>query len=270
MRNRLFRLVCLAVPTAAAVLFAGPATAATRIDAAGPIDYVALGDSYSSGVGAGGYDPLSGICLRSSRSYAPLWADSHRISSFWFVACGGATADDVRNWQVWFVNSGTDLVTVSAGGNDVGFASTVITCQLGSDSACLNAIASGRQKAENELPGKLDSLYSAIRQRAPHARVVVMGYPRLLETGDCPGGMSLVKRQALAEGANHLAAIISGRARAAGFSYVDTRPLYSGHGICSDTAWINGFLTGGVFESFHPTRTGYVNGSLAALRARIG
>jgi lysophospholipase L1-like esterase len=265
MRSRLFRLVCLAVPTAAAVLFAGPAAATTT-----PVDYVALGDSYSAGVGAGGYDPLSGICLRSPHSYAPLWARSHQTSSFWFVACGAATVDDVRNFQIWFVNSHTDLVTISAGGNDVGFATTVVTCQLGSDSACLNAIATGRQKAETELPGKLDSAYAAIRQRAPHARVVVMGYPRLLETGSCPGGMSLVKRQALAEGADHLASVISGRARAAGFEYVDMRPVYAGHGICSDTPWINDFLTGGVFESFHPTRTGYASGSLSALRDLIG
>jgi lysophospholipase L1-like esterase len=264
MRSRLFRLVCLALPTAAAVLFAGPAAAAA------PVDYVALGDSYSSGVGAGGYDPLSGLCLRSPRSYAPMWAQSHAVSSFWFVACGGATTDDVRNYQLWFVNSGTDLVTITIGGNDIGFASTVITCQLGSDSACLQAIANGRQKAETELPAKLDGLYSDIRQRAPRARVVVLGYPRLLETGSCPGGMSQVKRQALADGANQLAGIIAGRAGAAGFTYVDVRAAFAGHGICAGTPWINDFLSSGIAESFHPNRSGYTSGYLPALRARIG
>ncbi|HZE00246.1 MAG TPA: lipase, partial [Pseudonocardiaceae bacterium] len=54
---------------------------------AGVGDYVALGDSYSSGVGTGVYDPTSGPCARSPLSYPPLWVAEHHPASFGFVAC---------------------------------------------------------------------------------------------------------------------------------------------------------------------------------------
>jgi hypothetical protein len=49
--------------------------------------YVALGDSYSSGVGAGSYISSSGDCKRSTKAYPYLWAASHSPSSFAFTAC---------------------------------------------------------------------------------------------------------------------------------------------------------------------------------------
>src|SRR5437763_11621742 len=69
--------------------------AAAPAQAAAPVSYVALGDSYSAGVGAGGYEASSGLCSRSPRSYTALWAGSHTVASFTSVACGGATTTDV-------------------------------------------------------------------------------------------------------------------------------------------------------------------------------
>ena len=61
---------------AAAVAATVPITAtAAPAHAAAPVDYVALGDSYSSGVGAPPY--LSGGCSRSNNSYAAQWAATH-------------------------------------------------------------------------------------------------------------------------------------------------------------------------------------------------
>jgi hypothetical protein len=51
--------------------------------------YVALGDSYSSGVGSRSYYP--GPCERSPLSYAPLLAARLKVTEFDFRACGGAT-----------------------------------------------------------------------------------------------------------------------------------------------------------------------------------
>ncbi len=58
-------------------------------------NYVALGDSYSSGVGAGDYTSESGGCDRSPNAYSALWAASNAPASYVSVACSGATTADV-------------------------------------------------------------------------------------------------------------------------------------------------------------------------------
>lgn len=82
------------------------------------LDYVALGDSYSSGLGSGSYDSGSGDCKRSSKAYPSLWAAANSPSSFAFTACSGARTGDVTGSQLGPVNSGTDLVSITVGGND--------------------------------------------------------------------------------------------------------------------------------------------------------
>ena len=269
MRRWLTRLAVLVAPAAVVPLFALPASPAF---AAAPVDYVALGDSYSSGVGAPPYDPASGSCLRSPRGYPQLWATSHTVSSFQFVACGGATTDDVLGSQVAALNANTDLVSITIGGNDVGFASTLSSCVLGSDSACVNAVNAGRTAATTTLPARLDNTYAAIRARAPNARVVVLGYPRLISpTGSCGlFNLSTVKRTALNEGADVLAGVIAGRASAAGFVHVDARARFEGHGACGSSPWINRFNLLSVTESFHPNATGYAQGYLPLLNGVTG
>lgn len=62
------------VTTALALTGASAAASAQLPTATG---YVALGDSYSSGVGAGSYDSASGSCKRSTKAYPALWAAAH-------------------------------------------------------------------------------------------------------------------------------------------------------------------------------------------------
>jgi lysophospholipase L1-like esterase len=254
--------LALAVPVA--IGFAAPAYAAG-------IRYAALGDSYSSGVGTGNYDPASGACERSPQSYAPLWAAAHAVASFAFAACGGATTDDVRANQLSGLSAGTTLVTITIGGNDAGFATVLTTCLLGTDAICDAAVGTARAYATTVLPGKLDRTYAAIRSHAPNARLVVLGYPRLFElTASCGLlGMSLHKRTTLDQGADALAGVTAGRAAAAGATFVDARPGFAGHGICASSAWING-LTLPVTDSFHPKVSGYRYGYLPALTASTG
>src|SRR5882757_565247 len=104
--------------------------------AAGP-RYVALGDSYSSGVGAGSYDSASGSCDRSTKAYPALWAAAHSPASFAFTACSGAKTADVVRSQLGPVNSSTGLISVTVGGNDAGFADVMTTCVLGSTTTCV-------------------------------------------------------------------------------------------------------------------------------------
>ncbi|CAM04444.1 GDSL-like lipase/acylhydrolase family protein [Saccharopolyspora erythraea NRRL 2338] len=252
--------------TLATTVIAAPAFAA---DAA--TNYVALGDSYSSGVGSREYFEDSGDCLRSPKSYAQLWADAHGVDSFTFNACSGATTDDVNSGQLDGLGADTTLVTISVGGNDVGFSSVVQDCLLGNDEGCDNAVSAAEEKGRSELPGKLDTTYANIKQAAPNAEVVVLGYPRLNQpTGGCGiPGFSEAKRQRINAGADVLAEVISERASAAGFTYADTRDAFEGHGVCSSSEWING-PSNPLQESFHPNTSGYAEGYLPVLNSVTG
>ncbi|MDH6462422.1 lysophospholipase L1-like esterase [Micromonospora sp. A200] len=253
-------LVALFATVLGVVLVPGTAQAAT-------VNYVALGDSYSSGVGAGPYD-LS-TCLRSEKSYAPLWAAANAVTSFRFPACGGAVTADVINSQVNSLSTSTTLVTVTIGGNDAGFADVITSCRFGSTSTCTNAVNESKSFATSTLPGRLDATYAAIRNRAPNARLVVLGYPRLFETNYCGLlAMSTYKRTILNEAADLLATIIADRARAAGATFADTRPFFAGHGVCAADPWIRD--VSGVIEAYHPNAAGYRYGYLPALNAVLG
>ena len=251
----------LSVPAAGTAHAAAASRApAARLAVAAGDDYVALGDSYSAGVGAPG---MSGLCLRSEQGYPPLWAEEIDAGSFRTVACFGAETDDVRTLQTWALGPSTDVVTLSVGGNDVGFASTMLTCTLASVSSCLDTVDEARRKIRDELPADLERTYAAVRDRAPSAEVLVLGYPRLFEESACPGGPALAKRQALNDAADDLSAATAAAAREAGFRYVDVRGVFAGHGVCGSDPWINrAALSVG---AFHPNAAGYRDGYLAAL-----
>lgn len=244
--------------------FAIPAQAATG-------KYVALGDSYSSGLGAGNYGS-SGACKRSSGAYPQLWANAVAPSAFTFAACSGARTGDVLSGQISAVTSDTALVTISIGGNDAGFADVMITCNTSSDSTCVSRNNDAQNYARNTLPALLDGVYNAIRSRAPSARVIVVGYPHMYKLGgSCIVGLSDTKRAAINTSADVLAQVTSGRAAAAGFTFMDGRSAFSGHEICATRPyWLHSVSLTAIDESYHPTATGQSSGYYPALRAITG
>lgn len=247
---------------AAVIALANPASAA-------PVNYIALGDSYSSGLGTGSYDGTSGSCKRGPYAYPALWAAATAPASFKSVACSGARTGDVIS-QAAAVTTGTNLVTVQVGGNDAGFTDVVTTCTFGSDQDCVNRVNQSKAYIANTLPGLLTNVYGTIRSKSPSARVVVLGYPRLYKVpGSCNVGLSDTKRAAINSGSDALHNTISARAGAAGFTYVDVRGAFTGHEICSSSWWLNS-LSWPVEESYHPNRAGHASGYLPALRAVIG
>ena len=258
--------VCaVASGTATAPAFAADSDSETAAE-----NYVALGDSYASGTGTRDYFEDSGGCLRSPKAYPQLWADSHGVASFTFAACSGAVTDDVNADQLGSLSADTTLVTISIGGNDIGFVDVITSCVAGTDESCDNAVNDAAAKAQNELPAKLDPTYANIRAAAPNAMIVVVGYPRINEMGDC--GIPLYseyKRQRINEGADELASVISDRASAAGFSFADPRDSFSGHGVCSSDEWING-PSNPIQESFHPDVDGHANAYLPTLNSVTG
>jgi lysophospholipase L1-like esterase len=267
MSRRTTVLACLVTSSLlTSIVIASPAAAAAD---ASTLDYVAMGDSYSSGVGAPGQ---TGLCLRSPYSYAAQWAKKNDPASFRTVACGGAKTNDVLLLQVPFLSRRTDLVTISIGGNDAGFAPSVISCTLGSDASCAATVETARSYITNTLPGALDRTYRAIKSRAPNARVIVMGYPRLFDVTNATcgiAGMSIAKRRLLNGGADDLAGMIGARAAAAGFTYVDVRDRFDGHGACAASPWINALTIIPPQDSFHPNISGYTSGYLPVLAAAL-
>ncbi|ACZ00420.1 Triacylglycerol lipase [Thermomonospora curvata DSM 43183] len=223
-------------------------------------EYVAMGDSYSSGTGAGNYTDI--LCTRSANAYPALWAAANPGTTFRFVACGGAQIPDVRRNQLSALSTSTTLVSISIGGNDAGFASTMLRCQLLTTLACRRAVEEGRDYVENQLPGELDALYAEIRRRAPQAKVVVLGYPYLYETGGICLSMNATKRQILKEGADVLNNVIAAAAHRAGFTFGDARPAFAGHGICASDPWIDS-------GNIHPTAKGHRLGYLPVLTGAI-
>jgi lysophospholipase L1-like esterase len=226
--------------------------------------YVALGDSYSSGVGAGDYGN-SGDCRRSANSYPQLWANSHDVSDFEFVACSGARTGDVLNDQVSALSANTTLATISIGGNDAGFVDVMADCTLGSDQACVDRVEVAKTYVRDSLPDLLDNVYDELRERAPNAEIVVMGYPKFYTlNGSCSVGLSETKRAAINSGADTLTEVTDKRAADAGFTFVDMRGPFTGHEICSGDRWLHS-LVWPIVESYHPTKEGQALGYLPAL-----
>ncbi|MFF9854343.1 SGNH/GDSL hydrolase family protein [Streptomyces litmocidini] len=250
---------------AASVGLAQPASAAATAGER----YVALGDSYSSGVGAGSYLSDSGSCQRSSKAYPSLWAAANAPTSFSFTACSGATTSTVKSSQLTPLDSSTTLISVTAGGNDVGFANVMQTCVLQSEATCVNAVNSAIAQINGTLPGSLSSLYGAIRSKAPQAHVVVLGYPHFYQlNGSCIAGLSETERAAINRGSDALNGMLAKQAADAGFSYSSVVDEFTGHEICSSAAWLHS-VSVPVSSSYHPTATGQSGGYLPAFRSAV-
>jgi lysophospholipase L1-like esterase len=255
-----------ALPALLAVLaLGGPAAASALAD-----NYVALGDSYSSGTGTRDYSFNSG-CQRGPYAYPALIDVDRPNTTLNFVACSGAKTADVLNNQVGSVTSATNIVTISIGGNDAGFSDVITQCALPWPWSCTTDISNAQSFIRNTLPAKLDSVYNAIKSRAPSAKVAVVGYPRLFMGVDCNGGtfFSTDEMTKLNQTADLLRDVTRGRATAAGFAFVDPIAAFTGHAVCSSSEWLNG-LSNPVGDSYHPNRNGHKLGYEPLVRSVIG
>ncbi len=253
-----------------ATLVAPGASAAPRTSVVGsgePIDYVALGDSFSAGplVPAQRLDPLG--CLRSTNNYPAFLADYLDVASYVDKTCSGAeTADlDQRRQatilpgpapapQVDVLTDATDLVTVGIGGNDYGlFGSMIEVCGKVAELDPTGAPCRRHFTDENGVDTKLRDaaaieadvvrVLRTVARRAPYAEVYVVGYPRLLPakgscravgfaTGDYAWGNRVQDR---------LNRSLARAAVRAGARFIDLDGASRGHDACAGAqAWING------------------------------
>lgn len=222
----------------------GTLTAATLTARKGGLaTYAALGDSYSAGemgiIGAyePGTDTAANHCHRSTNAYGPILNRANNLGTLRFVACSGAVTADMFNdnhsgnmdpssgtteaAQLTALDASTKTVTLTIGGNDVGFTDIITECVIGrfgilpvhSGSpdprgcahdpkftapvyARLRAL-DGTGTATTSTGLSIHSLLSVIEEahrRAPAATIYVGGYPRLFGAfqGECRVGTAWI------------------------------------------------------------------------------
>ncbi|MEV4339485.1 SGNH/GDSL hydrolase family protein [Streptomyces sp. NPDC049590] len=252
-------------------LGAAPAQGATSLD------YAALGDSYSAASGVLPIDLGSPLCLRSTANY-PHAIAARTGARLTDVTCGAAQTKHFTESQypgvapqADAVTADTDLVTLTIGGNDNGtFINAVTSCGTagvfsgGKGSPCKDKYGTS---FDDEIDAKtypaLKAALGAVRAKAPHARVAVLGYPWItpatadpsclvklpIAAGDVPYLHSL---QA------HLNAVVQRAAAETGAVYVDFAEASAGHDACqpAGTRWIEPLLFGQNIVPVHPNALG--------------
>jgi hypothetical protein len=179
----------------ALALLAVPVSA--RADTPSP-NYLALGDSYTAGPLIPPFEQPYG-CLKSGNNYPHLVASAIGLPLH-DASCSGATTDDMFSAQgvspgpnppqLDALDAGTQIVTLSIGGNDIGFSSiaqdcftlnpTGTPCQ---DKYVVNGVDEISRRIDDTAP-KVTNVVQAIHTRAPQAKVYVVDYlPILPESG---------------------------------------------------------------------------------------
>lgn len=249
-----------------------------------PPTYVALGDSYSANVFVRPWDESDG-CGRSERSYPRQVAEELGLD-LTDVTCGAAEVQDgilgpqpsakllgppsvppEGGWpekppQIEALDSSTDYVSVGIGGNSLGFGAIVTKClerglsTLGFWTPCEDYYTEG--DGRDWLAGKfaqLDYEYgemmTQIRERAPQAEVMVVGYPAIVpHNSGCKWGhwnqLGTVARGDMPwlDGVEReLNDLLARQADEHGATYVDTYDSSVNHGLCEADAgdrWMYG------------------------------
>ena len=247
---------------------------------------LALGDSFSSGQGAGSYEPDTNgdgnTCFRSRDAWPGLVAKRLRLVALPSLACSGAVIDHVIRSdpkrkqderdasQLSRIDNDPGLITITIGGNDAGFADVLKECVTGD---CVQAFdrPSGDVLANEaaKLARRLPAVYRAISGRAPRAKLVVVGYPRLFPeqrprrpSPSCAAWrridrfeVSYLNRSTLT-----LNAAIAAAAAEAGADFVDVTDAFKDHELgCAPGSYLNRLqVRPRLFPaSFHPNAAGH-------------
>lgn len=156
-----------------------------------PAQYVAMGDSYSSGEGnppfEGGTNTSSDKCHRSPMAYPRKVETSLNLGATAFVACSGATTNEIINAnaanneqpQINALSTDTQVVTITVGGNDIGFKDFASACVFSFCDTSTSIYATTMGSITNVLPGALKNAYEQILKDAPNAKIYVLDYPQV-------------------------------------------------------------------------------------------
>jgi len=246
-----------------------------------PAGYVALGDSYASGPLIPGQLPDPVACLRSDHNYPHLVAAALGLQ-LTDESCSGATTAAVESpetvvggtnpAQIDGLNDATAVVTVTLGGDNLGFVSLIEHClalsplgptRVGRTCRSHYDGAGGDQLAQAvaALAPKDDAVLQAIRAAAPSAKVFVVGYPDLLPSGTgCWPTVPFTRADVpyLPATELELDQMLRAEAEANHDVYVDTYTASEGHGACAPASsrWIEPLVPHSLAAPFHPNATG--------------
>jgi lysophospholipase L1-like esterase len=235
--------------------------------------YVAMGDSAAAGPLIPNQDPNL-PCLRSDQNY-PHVAAAALGARLTDVTCSGATVGDFSGHQFGFepaqydaLTPGTDLVSVTIGGNDIGLVQQVLGCinllpePLGL--SCKARLTAGGHdqlaEAAAKWAPKLGAAIDEIHRRAPHAKVLVTGYGTYIRKGGCRPVQPIWGRDSdyVQSSLGKLNAAIAGQARAHGASYVDLAAVSAGHDTCATPSqrYLEGLIPTSPAAPLHPNARG--------------
>ena len=229
--------------------------------------YVALGSSFAAGLGLGPREPGSPlVCLRSTQGYPHIVSAMTGLSLVDMSCSGSTTLHVLYGGQIFLgsqldaIGANTRLVTITSGGNDASYIGD-LTLASGRAGALGKVFWKGPKPiADRNFTGITDNfrtIVGTIRQRAPQAIIVLVGYPNILpERGDCA---NLGFGQGMADIGREIAARLQDATRTAaaqtGAIFVDMAAASMGHDACSRDPWVNGAapVKG---APFHPNEAG--------------
>jgi lysophospholipase L1-like esterase len=282
----------LALALSLCALAAVSASAATSSGLRG--DYVALGDSYTSGPLIPNQIIEAGMCGRSDHNYPHLIAPSLGATEFRDASCGGAETEDMTATQDLDygpdnppqfdrLDRDTKLVTLGIGGNDVGFGEIIDNCVSPTptghpctDHYVVNGNDELRQRITDTAP-KITAVIQGIKARSPRAKIFVVGYPAIFpETGTgCWPQMPIAPDDvAYLRGIQKaLNAMIANTAAANRVTYVDVYTPSIGHDACQPLTinrWVEPAAPNQPAYPVHPNlagEQGMANAVLTAINA---
>ena len=252
--------------------------------------YVALGDSYASGAGLAGVKDEE--CDRTAGSYPSLIsAFASTVGhghTFDDVTCSGATTNDYWNpkggkaAQADALTARTRLVTLTMGGNDVGFSGVLATCARVAATDREGApckqyfTVDGKDVLADRvatMEGRVHDVLADIRRRSPHARVIVVGYPALFpDNGVGCAEVPFAKGDFayLRDTTKRADAALRRQATAGGVhaSFADTYTATVGHDMCRprEERWVESLTPAANTAAAHPNESGQFAMAVATLR----
>lgn len=247
-------------------------------------EYVALGDSWAADATLSqvttAFTPVN--CVQSVHNYAKQIAAALAVPVFRDATCGGAVTANMTAPQATALGTNppqfdsltvtTDLVTLEIGGNDADLAATVTDCVTVDPAAtpCRNEmIVNGVDRMSQNIAraeSRVAATVAGIRERAPHARILLLDYfEGIGTTGGCFPMIPISDPDAIWLGSKliELHDMLARVAASSGVDFVDTYSGSSGHDACQPvgTRWVEGLIpfSGtpfGLAVPFHPNQLG--------------
>ena len=281
------RLMCTVITVGLAASGLSLGSVASARSSGGTVDlppgakYVAMGSSYAAGIGV---PENYSTCARSDHNYPHLVATNLNLSLV-DVSCSAAltknlidTAQGDNPPQVQAVTPDTALVTVTVGGNDLGYIVTALNCG-GSDQTLCRIDPVKLDADFATLEQSFTALIDSIRERAPKAEIVFVTYPRLVPPTDCPALTFTPEGAALVGSIGaRLEAVTKKVAKANAVRIATPYAAGDGHGPCEAVGvrWVEGKEAVRAPFAYHPDAAGHtamavlVKDSLTGKKAKKG